>query len=66
MEVAEAIAAHRDLAKLFDELAQRLRASSRSISSIWSCTIPREASCVLHLLVVPEPTTISAGLELPY
>ncbi|MEX2121346.1 MAG: sigma 54-interacting transcriptional regulator [Pirellulales bacterium] len=65
LEVGEAIAVHRDLGELFHDLAERLPPivpfdyinlvlydSARHIMR-------------LHLLVVPEPSTIRPGLELP-
>src|SRR5262245_54890995 len=66
LDVAEAIAEHRDLGALFDDLAQKL-----------PCIVPFDFFSLvlhdpvknimrLHLLVTPEPTSIRPGLELPF
>src|SRR5262245_36271424 len=65
LEVAEAIAVHRDLNELFQDLAQRL---PRIVPFDFINLVLHDAArnvMRLHLLVVPEPTTISPGLELP-
>lgn len=65
LEVAEAIAAHRDLERLFHELAERL---PRIVPFDFINLVLHDAArnvMRLHLLVTPEPTTISPGLELP-
>src|SRR5262245_2391844 len=65
LEVAEAIAVHRDLNELFNDLAQRL---PRIVPFDFINLIlhdPERQVMRLHVLVVPEPSTISAGLELP-
>src|SRR5215470_2886175 len=65
LEVAEIIAAQRDLGKLFDDLARQL-----------PCVVPFDYINLvlhdpthdimrLHLLITPQPSTISPGLELP-
>src|SRR5262249_17019077 len=65
LEVAEAIAVHRDLEGLFHDLAQRL-----------PCIVPFDYFNLvlydpalhvmrLHLLVTPRPSTIRPGMELP-
>lgn len=65
LEVAEAIAAHRDLGQLFHELSQRLP----SIVPLDYINLvlhdPAREVMRLHLLLTPEPSTISPGLELP-
>src|SRR5262249_39970805 len=64
-EVAEAIAAHRDLGELFDDLAQRL---PRTVPFDYINLVlhdPVRKVMRLHLLVTPDPTTIKPGLELP-
>lgn len=65
LEVAEAIAAHRDLAELFHDLAERL---PRIVPFDYINLVLHDATrhvMRLQLLVTPEPTTISPGLELP-
>jgi formate hydrogenlyase transcriptional activator len=65
LEVAEAIAVHRDLGELFQDLAQRL---PRIVPFDYINLVLHDATrhvMRLHLLVTPEPTSISAGLELP-
>src|SRR5262245_10102817 len=65
LEVAEAIAVHRDLSELFNNLAQRL---PRIVPFDYINVVlydPARHVMRLHLLVVPKPTTISPGLELP-
>ncbi len=65
LEVAEAIAAHRDLGALFDDLARRL---PRIVPFDFINLVLHDAThgvMRLHLLVTPEPSTISPGLELP-
>jgi formate hydrogenlyase transcriptional activator len=65
LEVAEAIAVHRDLGELFDNLARRL---PRIVPFDYINLIlhdPAHEVMRLHLLVTPEPSTISPGLELP-
>jgi formate hydrogenlyase transcriptional activator len=65
LDVAEAIAAHRDLGQLFEDLAQRL---PRVVPFDYINLVlydPVRDVMRLHLLVVPEPSTISPGLELP-
>ena len=65
LEVAEAIAVHRDLGELFHDLAQRL---PRIVPFDYINLVlhdPTRNVMRLHLLVVPEPSTISPGLELP-
>src|SRR5262249_47004701 len=65
LEVAEAIATHRDLGELFDDLARRL---PRIVPfDFFNLVLHDPARHVmrLHLLVTPEPSTISPGLELP-
>src|SRR5262249_47386452 len=63
--VAEAIAVHRDLGGLFHDLAQRLPSI---VPFDYINLVLHDATCHvmrLHLLVTPEPSTISPGLELP-
>ena len=65
LEVAEAIAVHRDLGELFHDLAQRL---PRIVPFDYINLVlhdPARNVMRLHLLVVPEPSTIRPGLELP-
>jgi formate hydrogenlyase transcriptional activator len=65
LEVAEAIAAHRDLGALFHDLAQRL---PRIVPFDFINLVlhdPTRHVMRVHILVSPEPTTIRAGLELP-
>src|SRR5438093_11547747 len=65
LEVAEAIAVHRDLDGLFQDLAQRL---PRIVPFDFINLVlhdPVRNVMRLHLLVVPEPVTIKPGLELP-
>jgi formate hydrogenlyase transcriptional activator len=64
LEVAEAIAAYRDLEALFRDLAQRL---PRVVPfDFINLVLHDEARDVmrLHLLVVPEPVAIKPGMEL--
>ncbi|MCI0343255.1 MAG: hypothetical protein L0216_19275, partial [Planctomycetales bacterium] len=59
------IAVHRDLGALFDDLARRL---PRIVPFDYINLVlydPARHVMRLHLLVTPEPTTISPGLELP-
>ncbi len=65
LEVAEAIALRRNLGELFQDLAQRL---PRIVPFDYINLVlhdPARDVMRLHLLVVPEPTTIRPGLELP-
>jgi formate hydrogenlyase transcriptional activator len=65
LEVSEAIALHRDLNALFQDLAQRL---PRIVPFDYINLVLHDAMrqvMRLHLLVVPEPVTIKPGLELP-
>jgi formate hydrogenlyase transcriptional activator len=65
LEVSEAIALHRDLNALFQDLAQRL---PRIVPFDYINLVLHDATrqvMRLHLLVVPEPVTIKPGLELP-
>jgi formate hydrogenlyase transcriptional activator len=65
LEVAEAIAEHRDLGELFQDLAERL---PRFVPFDYINLVlhdPARNIMRLHLLVVPEPSTIQPGLELP-
>src|SRR5262245_47506630 len=65
LEVAESIAQHRDLGELFHDLAQRL---PRIVPFDYINLVlhdPVRNVMRLHLLVTPEPTTISPGLEMP-
>ena len=65
LEVAEAIAVHRDLSELFDNLARRL---PRIVPFDYINLIlhdPAHQVMRLHLLITPQPSTISPGLELP-
>jgi formate hydrogenlyase transcriptional activator len=65
LEVAEAIAAHRDLNALFHELAQRLpRIVPFDFINLVLHDPMREVMRV-HILVLPEPSTIRPGLEFP-
>src|SRR5215475_2160681 len=64
LEVAEAIAVHRDLSELFQDLAQRL---PRIVPFDYINLVLYDPACHvmrLQLLVTPEPSTISPGLEL--
>jgi formate hydrogenlyase transcriptional activator len=65
LEVAESIAAHRDLGKLFDDLAQRLPQTVPFDFINLVLHDPVHNVMRLHLLVTPEPSTISPGLQLP-
>ncbi len=65
LEVAESIAVHRDLDQLFRDLAHRL---PRIVPFDYINLVvhdPVRDVMRLHLLAEPEPSTISAGLELP-
>ena len=65
LEVAEAIAVHGDLGELFDNLAQRL---PRIVPFDYINLIlhdPAHDSMRLHLLIAPESSTISPGMEMP-
>src|SRR5262245_47668656 len=65
LEVAEAIAVHRDLDELFHDLAQRL---PRVAPSDYIHLVLHDATrniMRLHLLMTPEPSTINPGLEMP-
>jgi formate hydrogenlyase transcriptional activator len=64
LDVAEAIAVQRDLGQLFQDLAGRL---PRIVPFDYINLVlhdPARDVMRLHLLVTPEPTTISPGLEL--
>jgi len=65
LEVSESIASHRDLNELFHDLAERLPpiVSFDYINLVLHD--PSRNVMRLHLLVTPEPSTISPGLELP-
>jgi formate hydrogenlyase transcriptional activator len=65
LEVAEAIAVRRDLKELFDDLANRLPQIVPFDFINLVLYDPARHVMRLHVLVTPEPTTISAGLELP-
>src|SRR5262245_21692643 len=65
LEVAEAIAMHRDLEGLFHDLAQRLPCIVPFDYFNLVLHDPAREVMRLHLLVTPEPSTISPGLELP-
>src|SRR5262245_2805821 len=65
LEVAEAIAMHRDLEGLFHDLAQRLPCIVPFDYFNLVLHDPTRQVMRLHLLVTPEPSTISPGLELP-
>ena len=65
LEVSESIASHRDLDKLFHDLAQRL---PRLVPFDYINLIlhdPAREVMRLHILAVPQPSTIRPGLELP-
>ena len=65
LEVSEAIASHRDLNALFQDLAQRI---PRIVPFDYINLVLHDPSrnvMRLHLLVVPEETTIKAGEEFP-
>src|SRR5262245_5055770 len=65
LEVAEAIAAHHDLGALFQDLAHRL---PHIVPFDYINLVLHDAArnvMRLKLLVTPEPSTISPGLELP-
>jgi formate hydrogenlyase transcriptional activator len=65
LDVAEAIASHRDLPRLFHELAQRL---PRVVSFDFLVLLLHDAAhgtMRLHILESRVPTTIAAGSELP-
>src|SRR5262245_38346889 len=64
LEVADAIAAHRGLGELFDDLAQRLPSIVPFDYINLVLHDPARNVMRLHLLVTPEPATIGAGLEL--
>jgi formate hydrogenlyase transcriptional activator len=65
LEVAEVIAVHRDLGKLFDDLAQRLPHMVPFDFINLILHDPVLDIMRLHLLLTPEPSTIRAGMELP-
>jgi formate hydrogenlyase transcriptional activator len=65
LEVAEVIAAHRDLSELFHDLAQRL---PRVVPFDFINLLlhdPTRNVMRIHVLVTPEPGTIRPGMELP-
>jgi formate hydrogenlyase transcriptional activator len=65
LEVAEAIAVHRDLRELMEDLARRL---PRIVPFDFMNLILHDAGqdiMRLHLLITPQPTTCRPGLELP-
>lgn len=65
LEVAEAIAARRDLGELFDDLAQCL---PRIVPFDYINLVlhdPARDVMRLHLLAVPPPSTITPGMEFP-
>ena len=64
LQVAEAIAAHRDLGELFHDLAQRL---PRTVPFDFINLVlhdPTRDMMRVHVLVVPEPGAIRPGMEL--
>src|SRR5262249_35468953 len=65
LEVAEAIAVPRDLEGLFRDLARRLPCIVPFDYFNLVLYDPTRHVMRLHLLVTPEPTTISPGMELP-
>ncbi len=65
LEVAEAIAVHRDLSELFDDLAHQLPCMVPFDFINLVLHDPVDDVMRLHLLVTPEPTNISPGMELP-
>jgi formate hydrogenlyase transcriptional activator len=65
LQVAEAIAVHRDLETLFHDLAQRLPTIVPFDYFNLVLHDPMRDVMRLHLLVTPKPSTISPGLELP-
>src|SRR5262245_59643098 len=65
LDVAEAIAAHRDLQALFADLAQRLPQIVPFDFINLILHDPAQNVMRLNQLVVPEPTAIQPGLELP-
>src|SRR5215216_1707881 len=65
LQVAEAIASHRDLQQLFQQLAKRLPGVVPFDYINLVLHDPARDVMRLHLLVTPEPTTIKPGLELP-
>src|SRR5690349_769481 len=65
LEVSESIASHRDLDKLFRDLADRL---PRIVPFDYINLVLYDAArnvMRLHLLVDPDPGTIRVGLEIP-
>lgn len=65
LEVSESIAAHRDLAELFHDLAQRL---PRAVKFSYIALIlhdPKRNVMRLHILEVPQSGRIVPGFELP-
>jgi formate hydrogenlyase transcriptional activator len=65
LEVAEAIAVHRDLGELFQDLAGRLPPIVPFDYINLVLHDPTRDIMRLQFLVVPEPSTIRPGLELP-
>src|SRR5262245_52303720 len=65
LDVAEAIARHRDLGELFHDLAQRLPHIVPFDYINLVLHDPTHDLMRLHLLVTPEPSTISPGLAMP-
>jgi formate hydrogenlyase transcriptional activator len=65
LEVSESIASHRDLGELFHDLAERLPPIVPFDYINLVLHDPARNIMRLHLLVTPEPSTISPGLELP-
>jgi formate hydrogenlyase transcriptional activator len=65
LEVAEAISVHRDLNKLFDDLARRLPAvvPLDYINLVLYDSVQHLMR--LHILVAPDPTTIQPGMAFP-
>src|SRR5436190_2037604 len=65
LEVAEAITLHRDLGELFDDLARRLPHIVPFDFISLVLHDPTRDVMRLHLLMTPQPGTISPGMELP-
>lgn len=65
LEVTESISVHHDLTDLFRDLAQRLPQVIKFSSMVMALHDPERHVMRLHVLEVPQPASISPGLEFP-
>jgi formate hydrogenlyase transcriptional activator len=65
LEIAEAIAIHRDLSELFHDLAQRLPGIVPFDYLNLLLHNPARNVMTLHVLATPQPSAVKAGLEWP-